>query len=134
MTARERLPNRRPSQVFSFEAMNLRFTASVSHYPDGRIAELFVDNHKAGSAVGTLVRDAIAIARVNPALIDVLELRAWARALLLAEREIESVAEAVDPLQAFAVASGLVAQIGADAVHQIITQEFQDRLCYEPAA
>jgi hypothetical protein len=37
--------------------MNLRFTASVSRYPDSQIAELFLDNHKAGSAVGTLVRD-----------------------------------------------------------------------------
>jgi hypothetical protein len=69
-----------------------------------------------------------------PAPLDVLELRAWARALLLAEGEIESVAEAVDPLQAFAVASGLVAEIGADAVQQIIAQQFRERLCYEPAA
>jgi hypothetical protein len=37
--------------------MGLRFTASVSRYPDGRVAELFLDNHKAGSAVSTLVRD-----------------------------------------------------------------------------
>ena len=61
MSARERLPNRRPSQVFDFEVMGLRFTASISRYPDGRIAELFLDNHKAGSAVGTLVRDAAII-------------------------------------------------------------------------
>jgi hypothetical protein len=69
-----------------------------------------------------------------PSPLDVLELRAWARALLLADGEIESVAEAVDPLQAFAVASGLVAQIGADAVQQIIAQQFRERLRYEPAA
>jgi hypothetical protein len=37
--------------------MDMHFTASVSHYPDSRIAELFIDNHKAGSGVGTLVRD-----------------------------------------------------------------------------
>jgi hypothetical protein len=66
--------------------------------------------------------------------IDVLELRAWARVLLLAEGEIESVAEAVDPLQAFAIASGLVAEIGVDAVQQIIAKQFRDRLRYEPAA
>jgi hypothetical protein len=76
---------------------------------------------------------AIAIARVNPAPLDVLELRAWARALLLAEGEIESVPKAVDPLQAFAVASGLVAEIGADRVQRIITRQFRDRLRYEPA-
>ena len=56
-TARERLPNRRASEVFDFEAMNLRFTAGISRFPDGRVSELFCDNHKAGSAIGTLVRD-----------------------------------------------------------------------------
>ena len=71
---------------------------------------------------------------IAPAPIDVLELRAWARALLLAEGEIESVAAAVDPLQAFAVASGLVAEIGADRVQQVIAQQFRERLRYEPAA
>jgi hypothetical protein len=61
MSARERLPNRRASEVFDFEAMNLRFSASLSRYHDGRVAELFIDNHKAGSAIGTLVRDAAII-------------------------------------------------------------------------
>jgi hypothetical protein len=62
MTVRRRLPNRRGSQFFDFESVGLRFTASISRYPDGRIAELFIDNHKAGSMIGTLVRDsAIAI-------------------------------------------------------------------------
>jgi len=58
MIDRERLPNRRASEFFEFESMNIRFTASVSRYPDSRIAELFIDNHKAGSGIGTLVRDA----------------------------------------------------------------------------
>ena len=61
MTGRERLPNRRSSLFFDFESMDMPFTASVSHYPDGRISELFLDNHKAGSAIGTLVRDAAII-------------------------------------------------------------------------
>jgi hypothetical protein len=55
---RERLPNRRASSFHEFKAMGLKFTGSVSCYPDGRIGELFIDNHKAGSAIGTLVRDA----------------------------------------------------------------------------
>jgi hypothetical protein len=55
------LPDRRASEVFSFQSMGLHFTASASRYDDGRIAELFIDNHKAGSAVGTLVRDAAII-------------------------------------------------------------------------
>jgi hypothetical protein len=57
-TARVRLPDRRPSELFDFQAMDLRFTASISRYPDGRVAEIFCDNHKAGSQIGTLVRDA----------------------------------------------------------------------------
>jgi hypothetical protein len=47
--------------LFDFESIGLRFTASVSLLPDGRIGELFIDNHKAGSALGTLVRDAAII-------------------------------------------------------------------------
>jgi hypothetical protein len=52
-----RLPNRRHCDVITFESMGMRFTASVSRFPDGRIGEIFLDNHKQGSAVGTLVRD-----------------------------------------------------------------------------
>jgi ribonucleoside-diphosphate reductase alpha chain len=37
--------------------MGMRFTAGVGRYPDGRIAEVFCDNHKCGSSIGTLVRD-----------------------------------------------------------------------------
>jgi hypothetical protein len=58
---RERLANRRTSEIFAFESMAMRFTASASRYADGRLAEVFLDNHKAGSAVGTMVRDAAII-------------------------------------------------------------------------
>jgi len=57
MTDRERLADRRASEFFEFESMNIHFTASVSRYSDGRVGELFIDNHKAGSAIGTLLRD-----------------------------------------------------------------------------
>lgn len=39
----------------------MKFTASVSYFPDGRLGELFCDNHKCGSAIGTLVRDSAII-------------------------------------------------------------------------
>lgn len=55
---RERLPNRRASESFSFEANGLRFTATVSRFDDGRVAELFLSNHKAGNQADTYVRDA----------------------------------------------------------------------------
>jgi hypothetical protein len=58
---RQRLPNRRASEIFDFESMGMRFTASVSRDSSGNILELFLDNHKAGSAVGTMVRDSAII-------------------------------------------------------------------------
>ena len=57
MTNRARLPNRRHCELINFESMGMQFTASVSRYPDGSIGELFLDNHKCGSAVSTMVRD-----------------------------------------------------------------------------
>jgi len=57
MSERERLSNRRAHTVFDFEPMGMKFTASASRYADGRLAELFLDNHKASSAIRTLVRD-----------------------------------------------------------------------------
>jgi hypothetical protein len=58
MTARERLPNRRASESFTFELSGLRFTATVSRFADGRVGELFLNNHKAGNQVDTNARDA----------------------------------------------------------------------------
>jgi hypothetical protein len=57
MSERARLPDRRSCELIDFESMDLRFTAGVGRYADGRISELFIDNHKAGSTIGTLVRD-----------------------------------------------------------------------------
>ena len=58
---RQRRPNRRESENFSFELNGLRFTATVSLFYDGRIAELFLNNHKAGNAVDIDARDAAII-------------------------------------------------------------------------
>jgi hypothetical protein len=57
-TARERLPNRRASENFTFELDGLRFTATVSRGTNGAILELFLNNHKAGNQVDTNARDA----------------------------------------------------------------------------
>jgi hypothetical protein len=56
--ARERLPNRRLSETFSFELDGLHFTATVSSAPDGRPLELFLNNHKHGNQLDTNARDA----------------------------------------------------------------------------
>jgi hypothetical protein len=55
---RNRLPNRRQSSTLDFEAMNLKFVASVSSFPSGAIAEIFIDEKaRCGSTIGTLCKD-----------------------------------------------------------------------------
>jgi hypothetical protein len=54
---RQRLQNRCASTLFDFTSMNMRFTASISRDAANNVAELFLDNHKQGSSIGTLVRD-----------------------------------------------------------------------------
>jgi ribonucleoside-diphosphate reductase alpha chain len=58
MTARTRLPNRRASVTFELEIHGLRYTASFSRFADGRIAEIFLQNHKPGSQNDSNARDA----------------------------------------------------------------------------
>ena len=58
MSARERLPNRRLSLTFELEVAGLRYTCTVGRYADGRLAELFLTNHKSNSAADTAARDA----------------------------------------------------------------------------
>lgn len=58
VTNRERLPNRRASTTLDFEVAGLRYTATVSRFGDGRIGELFINNHKSNSAADTNARDA----------------------------------------------------------------------------
>jgi hypothetical protein len=55
---RERLPNRRLSETFDFEYAGLAYTATASWFGDGRLAELFLNNHKAGSQADTSAKDA----------------------------------------------------------------------------
>jgi ribonucleoside-diphosphate reductase alpha chain len=57
MSPRERLPNRRASIVFEIELHGLKYTASVSHFADGRPAEIFLQNHKPGSQSDANARD-----------------------------------------------------------------------------
>ena len=58
MTGRQRLPARRHSLVFDLELNGLRFTTSYSCFPDGRVAEIFLQNHKPGSQSDSNARDA----------------------------------------------------------------------------
>jgi hypothetical protein len=55
--ARERLADRRECEGFDLEALGLRFHATIGRYGDGRLAEVFLTNHKAGSMAGVLASD-----------------------------------------------------------------------------
>jgi ribonucleoside-diphosphate reductase alpha chain len=59
---RARLPDRRRCTTFEFEVPTgttmLRYTATVGFFPDGRIGELFLNNHKSNSTADTNARDA----------------------------------------------------------------------------
>jgi hypothetical protein len=58
MTVRKRLPDRRANESLTFELGNLRFTATVSRFADGRIGELFLNNQKSGNQADTNACDA----------------------------------------------------------------------------
>lgn len=49
VASRERLPNRRPSRQFVFTCNTQKYAATVSFFPDGRLAEIFLGNAKGGS-------------------------------------------------------------------------------------
>src|SRR6516225_52056 len=52
------LPNRRLAETFELEVAGLRYTCSVGRFADGRLAEVFLSNHKSNSAADTAARDA----------------------------------------------------------------------------
>ena len=58
MNERRRLPNRRHNETFELEVGGLKYTCTVGRFPDGRIGELFLSNHKSNSAADTNARDA----------------------------------------------------------------------------
>ena len=62
MTTRERLPNRRASSTFEIEVAGLRYTGGFSQFPDGRVAEIFLQNRKPGSQSDANARDLAAAA------------------------------------------------------------------------
>jgi ribonucleoside-diphosphate reductase alpha chain len=57
MSARARLPHRRASETFELECAGLRYTCTISRFPDGRIGELFPTNQKSNSAADCTARD-----------------------------------------------------------------------------
>jgi ribonucleoside-diphosphate reductase alpha chain len=58
MTARQRLPNRRGSISFSFRVGGLSYSATYSKFHDGRVAQVFLQNHRTNSGADVNARDA----------------------------------------------------------------------------
>jgi ribonucleoside-diphosphate reductase alpha chain len=63
-TAREKLPDRRSSESFSFECNGLHYTATISRYADGRLAEIFLGNAKAGSHSDAAAKDSAVVCSI----------------------------------------------------------------------
>jgi hypothetical protein len=55
--SRQRLSNRRASTNFNFECNGLTYCGTISRYPDGRLAEIFINNSRAGSHSDSAAKD-----------------------------------------------------------------------------
>jgi hypothetical protein len=55
---RERLPDRRRHDVAEIEHGGFKLTVGVGRFSDGWLGELFIDTHKGGTAIDTILRDA----------------------------------------------------------------------------
>jgi ribonucleoside-diphosphate reductase alpha chain len=61
---RQRLPNRRLSESFAFTCNDLKYLATISRYEDGRLAEIFISNAKAGSHSDAAAKDAAVVCSI----------------------------------------------------------------------
>jgi YD repeat-containing protein len=61
--ARERLPNRRAHELIDFTTPDgFRYTAGLGYFDDGRLAEIFLNAEKIGTAIETAARDSAVVA------------------------------------------------------------------------
>jgi ribonucleoside-diphosphate reductase alpha chain len=59
---REYLPNRRGSLSYQFTHTGMSFTATISRFSDGRLAEIFIDHSRPNSQIGEFANDAAVLA------------------------------------------------------------------------
>jgi hypothetical protein len=64
MTERQRLHNRRRSETFGFECNGLHYTATISRFDDGALAEIFLGNAKSGSHSDAAAKDSAVVASI----------------------------------------------------------------------
>jgi hypothetical protein len=58
LPARQRPPNRREHESFTFDHAGMRYTAGIGRFEDGRLAEVFLNSPKTGTGIETAARDA----------------------------------------------------------------------------
>jgi hypothetical protein len=61
---RQRLANRRACETFAFQCNGMAYRATVSRFPDGRLAEIFLSNHRAGSDADAAARDSAVVCSI----------------------------------------------------------------------
>jgi hypothetical protein len=62
--ARKCLPNSRSSETLSICCGNFRYVATVSFFPDGSLAEIFLNKGKAGSDSDGAAKDSAVVASI----------------------------------------------------------------------
>jgi hypothetical protein len=63
---RNRLPNRREHELVTFQtAEGFRYTAGLGFFEDGRLAEIFLNADKVGTAIETAARDSAVVASLG---------------------------------------------------------------------
>jgi hypothetical protein len=61
---RARLGNRRGAESFGLECDGLAYTATISRFDGGNLAEIFLTNHKAGSQADAAAKDAAVVCSI----------------------------------------------------------------------
>ena len=75
--SRERLPNRRRHDVTEIEHGGFRLVIGFGRFGDGRLGEVFIDTHRDGTALNTILKDsAILLSFALQAGIDATTIRA----------------------------------------------------------
>jgi len=61
---RRKLPDRRACITFEFRCNSLAYTATVSHFENGDLAEIFINNSKVGSDSDSAAKDSAVVASI----------------------------------------------------------------------
>jgi hypothetical protein len=62
--ARQRLPDRRLCESFAFQCAGMAYIASISRFPNGDLAEIFISNHKCGSDADSAAKDSAVVCSI----------------------------------------------------------------------